>query len=184
MLTVTAPVPVPELVPVCPVTRSVPALIVVPPLKVLFAVSGYVYGERLIDRAENVAAIRERLPTLEAVVDVEYAGGAIPGAVPWADLLRETGPLAGAAVSVRLRDDKGKVYPVAEAKAGGDGVAAVQFQVPAVPPGSYKMEVVTKSTLGEEKLERDVKVKVAPATSLADLLEYAAYEKRVADEAH
>ena len=35
--------------------------------KVLLAVSGYVYGEKVIDRAENVAAIRERLPTLEAV---------------------------------------------------------------------------------------------------------------------
>ena len=59
--------------------------------KVLLAVSGYVYGEKLIDRAENVAAIRERLPSLETVVDVEYAGGAIPGAIPWDDLLREPG---------------------------------------------------------------------------------------------
>ena len=61
--------------------------------KVLLAVGGYVYGEKVIDRAENVAAIRERLPTLEAVVDVEYAGGAIPGAIPWDELLGEPGPL-------------------------------------------------------------------------------------------
>ena len=33
--------------------------------KVLLAVSGYVYGDKLIDRGENVAAIRERLPSLE-----------------------------------------------------------------------------------------------------------------------
>ena len=46
--------------------------------KVLLAVSGYVYGDKLIDRGENVAAIRERLPSLETVVDVEYAGGADP----------------------------------------------------------------------------------------------------------
>jgi acetoacetyl-CoA synthetase len=50
---------------------------------VLLAVSGYVYGEKLIDRAENVAAIRDRLLTLQTVVDVEYAGGAIPGAISW-----------------------------------------------------------------------------------------------------
>ena len=42
---------------------------------------------------ENVAAIRERLPTLDAVIDVEYAGGAIPGATPWEELLGEPGPL-------------------------------------------------------------------------------------------
>ncbi len=62
--------------------------------KVLLAVSGYVYGERLIDRAENVAAIRARLPSLEAVVDVEYAGGAIPAAMRWDELLSEQLPLA------------------------------------------------------------------------------------------
>src|SRR5262249_30594830 len=78
----------------------------------------------------------------------------------------ETVPLPGAAVSVRLRDARGKVSPVANAKAGGDGVAAVQSRVPAVPPGSYKMKIVTKSPLGEEKLERDVKVKTAPKVLL------------------
>ena len=61
--------------------------------KVLFSVSGYVYGDRLIDRAENVAAIREQLPSLQTVVDVEYAGGPIPGAIRWDDLLSEPGEL-------------------------------------------------------------------------------------------
>ena len=55
--------------------------------------SGYVYGEKLIDRGENVAAIRERLPSLESVVEVEYAGGPIPGAISWDELLGEPGPL-------------------------------------------------------------------------------------------
>ena len=59
----------------------------------LLAVGGYVYGEKLIDRGENVAAIREHLPSLETVVEVEYAGGPIPGAIPWDELLREPGPL-------------------------------------------------------------------------------------------
>ncbi len=61
--------------------------------KVLLAVSGYVYGEKLIDRGENVAAIRERLPSLETVVEVAYAGDAIPGASSWEELLSEPGPL-------------------------------------------------------------------------------------------
>jgi hypothetical protein len=78
----------------------------------------------------------------------------------------ETVPLPGAAVAVRLRDDKGKVTDLYSGKAGGDGVAAVKFEVPPVPAGSYKMEVVTTSTLGEEKLERDVKVKSAPKVLL------------------
>ena len=47
--------------------------------KVLLAVGGYVYGEKLIDRGENVAAIRAHLPSLETIVEVEYAGGPIPG---------------------------------------------------------------------------------------------------------
>src|SRR5262249_18069838 len=34
--------------------------------------------------------------------------------------------------------------------------------IPAIPAGQYKMEVATKSGLGEEKLERDVKVKADP----------------------
>ncbi len=59
----------------------------------LLAVSGYVYGDKLIDRGENVAEIRERLPSLETVVEVEYAGDPIPGATSWEELLSEAGPL-------------------------------------------------------------------------------------------
>jgi hypothetical protein len=77
--------------------------------------------------------------------------------------LTETVPLAGASVTVRLRSADGKKeFTLYEGKAGVNGVADVQFKVPAVPPGSYKMEVATKSNLGEEKLERDVKVKADP----------------------
>jgi acetoacetyl-CoA synthetase len=61
--------------------------------KVLLAVAGYRYGEKLIDRHENVAAVRERLPSLEAVVEVPYAGDPLPGTVGWDELLAEEGPL-------------------------------------------------------------------------------------------
>ncbi len=78
----------------------------------------------------------------------------------------ETVPLPGASVAVRLRDARGKVTDLYSGKAGGDGVAAIQFAVPEVPTGTYKMEIVTKSDFGEEKLERDVKVKTAPRVLL------------------
>ena len=64
--------------------------------KVLLSVGGYRWGDRFVDRREQVAAIREGLPSLEAVVDVPYAGGAddaTPGAVRWDELLAEDAPL-------------------------------------------------------------------------------------------
>ena len=64
--------------------------------KMLLTVAGYRWGERLVDRRDQVAAIREGLPTLESVVHVEYAGGAgdvLPEAVSWDELLEEPGPL-------------------------------------------------------------------------------------------
>jgi acetoacetyl-CoA synthetase len=64
--------------------------------KVLLAVTGYRYGEKLVDRREQVAEIRDGLPSLEAVVHVPYLGGpddVLPGAVPWDALLAERGPL-------------------------------------------------------------------------------------------
>ena len=63
---------------------------------VLLAVAGYRWGETLVDRREQVAAVRERLPSLRAVVHVPYTGGpgdALPDAHGWDDLLREEGPL-------------------------------------------------------------------------------------------
>ena len=80
--------------------------------------------------------------------------------------LTETIPLAGASVAVKLTTKEGKSISLYEGKAGNNGVADVQFKVPALPPGSYKMEVATKSTLGEEKLEREIKVKTTPKVLL------------------
>jgi acetoacetyl-CoA synthetase len=61
--------------------------------KVMLVVSGYTYGEKVIDRVGEVAAIRESLPTLTHVVTVPYGEGSIPDAVPWAELLAEPAPL-------------------------------------------------------------------------------------------
>ena len=67
--------------------------------KVLLAIDGYRYGSKAIDRAAEVAAIREGLPNLAATVAVPYldpVGGAdaLPGALPWDELLERDGPLS------------------------------------------------------------------------------------------
>src|SRR5205085_2258412 len=78
----------------------------------------------------------------------------------------ETVPLAKASIEVQLKDKDGKVYELYKGQAGADGVAAPQINVPSVPAGTYKMVVTTKSALGEEKLERDVKIKAEPKVLL------------------
>jgi hypothetical protein len=81
--------------------------------------------------------------------------------------LARTVPLPGASVTVHLKGKDGKTFPVYEGKAGKDGVANIQFAVPEkLPAGSYKLEVATKSTLGEEKLEQDVNIKSSPRVLL------------------
>ena len=60
--------------------------------KVLLAVDGYRYGDRRIDRTEELAAIRAALPTLTATVILPYLdpdAGHVPDAVAWADLRAE-----------------------------------------------------------------------------------------------
>ncbi len=77
----------------------------------------------------------------------------------------ETVPLA-ASVSIQLAGKDGKPIPLFQGKTGPDGVAEARFDTPTLPAGSYKMQVVTKSDLGEEKLERDVRIKTAPRVLL------------------
>jgi acetoacetyl-CoA synthetase len=63
---------------------------------VLLTVTGYRWGDRFVDRREEVAAIRAQLPTLRSVVHVPYAGGpkdALADAVSWSELLSEAAPL-------------------------------------------------------------------------------------------
>ena len=72
--------------------------------KVLLAVDGYVYGGKRIDRAEELAAIREQLPTLEATVllgylDAEPDPARFPETMSWAQLLAEAEPLTFAPVA-------------------------------------------------------------------------------------
>jgi len=65
--------------------------------KVLLAVDGYRYGERVVDRREELAAIRSALPSLAATVILPYldAGASrTPDAVSWAELRSEPASLA------------------------------------------------------------------------------------------
>lgn len=66
---------------------------------VLLVVDGYRYGDRVVDRTAEVAAIRAGLPSLRGTVVVPYLRGAaesavaVPGATPWGELLGEPAPL-------------------------------------------------------------------------------------------
>src|ERR1019366_3374792 len=62
--------------------------------KVMFAVAGYGYRDRYVDRRSEISAIRGRLPTLEQVVWVPYGDATLADAISWAELLAEPGPLA------------------------------------------------------------------------------------------
>jgi acetoacetyl-CoA synthetase len=58
---------------------------------VLLAVSGYGYGNKDIDRREQVAEIRAALPTVRHVVHVPYGPNPLPDTVGWEELLAEPG---------------------------------------------------------------------------------------------
>ena len=65
--------------------------------KVLLAVDGYRYGERAVDRSEELAAIRAALPSLAATVVLPYLesdAARIPDAVTWGELRAEPGELS------------------------------------------------------------------------------------------
>jgi acetoacetyl-CoA synthetase len=53
---------------------------------VLVAVDGYRYGDKVVDRREEVAAVQAALPSLRATVALPYAGLAQPADLAWADL--------------------------------------------------------------------------------------------------
>ena len=80
--------------------------------------------------------------------------------------IAENTPLAGAKVEIQLRAKDGKVTPLLTDKTGADGIALAQFKVPALPAGQYMLEVATHSDLGEEKLEREVRIKADPKVLL------------------
>ncbi|MCC5812702.1 MAG: acetoacetate--CoA ligase [Ectothiorhodospiraceae bacterium] len=64
--------------------------------KVLIAVDGYRYGGKDFNRLEVVSGMVEELPTLEHTVLLPYldSGAELPGAVRWADMIREPGEIA------------------------------------------------------------------------------------------
>ena len=64
--------------------------------KVLLTIDGYRYGGRAVDRAEELAAIRAELPSVEATVLLPYLDPAAtaPGATTWAELRSQPGPIA------------------------------------------------------------------------------------------
>jgi acetoacetyl-CoA synthetase len=69
--------------------------------KVMLAVAGYRYGDRVIDRRPEVAMLRAAFPTLEHVVHVPYLGGAedeLPATLAWDRLLAQAGALEFAQV--------------------------------------------------------------------------------------
>jgi acetoacetyl-CoA synthetase len=60
--------------------------------KVLLAIDGYRYGDREIERADEVAAIRAALPSLAATVELAYLRPdhrSLPGAMSWQELAAE-----------------------------------------------------------------------------------------------
>ena len=60
---------------------------------VLLAVAGYTYGDKVIDRRDEVAEIRAALPTVRHVVHVPYGNALLPDSVEWADLLADEAEL-------------------------------------------------------------------------------------------
>ena len=66
--------------------------------KVLVACDGYRYGAREIDRAPEIARLREELPSLEATVVLPYLAeqldrGRFPGALSWEEIVSRPEPL-------------------------------------------------------------------------------------------
>jgi 5-hydroxyisourate hydrolase-like protein (transthyretin family) len=92
----------------------------------------------------------------------EYAAGSIVAlrcGVHGVQNLTETVPLPGSDVTVRLKDKTGKLHTLYKGKTGGDGMANAEFEMPALETGQYDLEIVTRSALGEETLQRQVRIK-------------------------
>jgi acetoacetyl-CoA synthetase len=57
---------------------------------VLVAVDGYRYGDKVVDRRAEVAAVREALPSVVHLIGLSYLEGDLDGALPWAELVAPT----------------------------------------------------------------------------------------------
>ncbi|MCI0459089.1 MAG: MG2 domain-containing protein [Gemmataceae bacterium] len=69
----------------------------------------------------------------------------------------ETLPLPGSEVTLTLKA-KDKSHALYTGRTGKDGQIEANFQVPSLPTGQYTLVVATRSALGEEKLERPVRI--------------------------
>lgn len=58
--------------------------------KVLIAVDGYRYGDKVINRSSDIATIRAALPTLDATVVIPYLGVPLAADATWTQLLSES----------------------------------------------------------------------------------------------
>ncbi len=59
---------------------------------VLLVAGGYTYGDRPVDRRDEVAEVVARLPGRPALVDIEYGENRVPGARSWPEMLRDAVP--------------------------------------------------------------------------------------------
>jgi uncharacterized protein YfaS (alpha-2-macroglobulin family) len=78
----------------------------------------------------------------------------------------ETVPLPGSSVEVKLQGKDGKQYDLYKGKTGDDGLARADMKLPKLPTGDYKLVVATRSSLGDETRELNVKVKGEPKVLL------------------
>jgi hypothetical protein len=71
----------------------------------------------------------------------------------------DTVPHVGSNVTINLIDSKKNRTHLYSGLTDKDGKALANFDVPAIEAGTYTLEIVTKSTLGTEKLEHQVKIR-------------------------
>lgn len=71
----------------------------------------------------------------------------------------ESVPHAGSNVAIHLIDGKKTRIHLHSGLTDKDGKLLANFDVPALEPGTYTLEIVTKSAHGEEKLERQVQIR-------------------------
>jgi len=94
--------------------------------KVLIAVDGYRYGGKAFSRAEAVGDIVAALPSLHAVVTVDYLGGTTPGRRPGSPSWLAWGDLGGEG----SQESPGHPVPGASACGGGAEDTDVPFDHP------------------------------------------------------
>lgn len=75
--------------------------------------------------------------------------------------LMDAVPLPESRVLVTL-EGQGKKIKLLDGQTDQEGLVRAELPIPVVPSGDYKLEVVTQSRLGEEKLERSIKIKSTP----------------------